>query len=282
MLSSKHRLSLRKPSWAALALGLVTRISAWASPVLIIRSSDNADDDPTTQAVANLSALQVTAGNTVTVAVDLPASLAGYSQVCDLGFRLRLDDDDRADHVSYLQQGGRLAVFGDNEFVFGNRNRNGDIRQLIADAGGGTVHAQNVNGDSTQTARAPFNLSGAVASVNLLAPGMFDAQGNGSWVMALADDSGGSGLFFDGGELVNAGAGTLLSVLDVDILGNFAGQFGGAGGALARNMVDVLTNGGTVQVPEPPVGALVVLALLAAGLARRSRPAAPRLAAACA
>jgi hypothetical protein len=202
----------RTRSWTALLLGVVTCTSVWASPVLIIRSNDLAGDAATVQAVANLSALHIAAGNTVTVSVDLPASLAGYSQVWDLGFRLGLDAADRAGYVSYLQQGGRLAVFGENEVVFGGRN--GDIRQLIADAGGGTVGGLGINSNSTQTVRAPFDPTGTVASVELLVPGGFDGEGNGSWALALADDSLGSGLYFDPGDLVNAPAGKLLSVLE--------------------------------------------------------------------
>lgn len=274
-MSKQNRVSaLRIPvraAFAACALGLAVCSSAWASPVLIIRSNDLATDAPTVQAVTNLIASHVAAGNTVTVTTDLPASLAGYSQVWDLGFRLGLDAADRAGYVSYLQQGGRLAVFGEN-LVFSSRNA--DIRQLIADAGGGLVGDGPQLGNSLQTVRAPFNPSGNLASINLLAPGAFDDPGRGSWLMALADDSFGSGLYFDPGDLMNAAAGTLLSVLDVDFLGDFPGQFGGAGGQLARNLVSTLTNGGTVQVPEPPEGALVALALLSAGLARR-KPRAP-------
>jgi hypothetical protein len=271
-------LQLFKTGCAALVLAGAACGAAFAGPVLIIRSDDSATDNPTNQAVANLSAWQVEAGNTVTVTSTLPLALDGYSQVWDLSFRHPLRNTDSQVLLSYLQQGGRLAMIGENDSLFAARNS--DIRQLIADAGGGSVGAHPASAGSVpQTLRAPFADPAATPSLTLAAPAYFDGQGRGSWILAAADDSFGSGVAFDEGDLLYAPAGRLLSMLDVDFMGDLPGQV--AGHQLARSLIGYLaadaTTTTTGQVPEPSSLALLVLALSASvsPLSARARPRSP-------
>lgn len=270
MTPTKRPLFIRKTWWAALALAGAACGCAFASPVLIVRS-DLAGDVATAQAVANLSALQTSAGNTVTVVTAMPAALAGYSQVWDLAFRGgSLSTDSQSAYLGYLQQGGRLMLIGENDQIFAARNQG--IRDFIAAAGGGAVGAQNGSGALYQTLRAPFNGPEPVSTpFPLLGPAYFDNRGTGAWLLAAESDDLGSGLAFDAGDLVNAGAGTLLSVLDVDFLGNLDQGFGAQTRAMASNLVSYMTHGATTQVPEPPALALVGLALAAASLGTRRR-----------
>lgn len=258
-------------SWlAALALACAACSNAFASPVLIVRSDRGGTDNPTTQAVANLTTLQTLAGNSVTVVTSLPAALDGYSQVWDLAFRDALDVNSQSAYLSYLQQGGRLTLIGDNDLLFSTRN-NG-IRDFIAQAGGGAVGAQSAAGATLQTVRAPFTAPTLVSSpLALAAAAYFDNQGTGAWLLAAETDDFGSGLAFDVGDLVNAGAGTLLSVLDVDFLGDLDFGYVAQSRALVGNLVSYMTHGATTQVPEPPALALVALALAAALSSTRRR-----------
>lgn len=267
-----------KPCCAALALAACS--AAWADPVLIVRSDIAVTDNPTAQAVANLSTLQAAAGNTVTVVTALPTSLAGYSQVWDLAFRGALSASSQGAYLGYLQQGGSLMLIGENEAIFSTRN-NG-IRDFIALAGGGAVGAQSAVGTVMQTLRAPYAAPDPVSSpFSLPAPAYFDNEGTGNWLLAAENDDLGSGLAFDAGDLANARTGTLLSVLDIDFLGDLNTPFMAQTRALAANLVSVMTNGPASQVPEPPMLALLGLALAFASLGSRgrntpaARPAAP-------
>jgi len=251
---------------AALLLAVAASGAAIAGPVLIVRSDSGPNDRPTNQAVANLSAWQADIGNSVSVVTALPASLAGYSQVWDLSFRSALQDQDRSAYLGYLQQGGRLAMIGDNEFLFSSRNSG--IRALIADAGGGSLGQADVTASVVQTVRAPFSGPLDVTDMDLAAPAYFDGTGRGSWILAQADDAFGSGIAFDEGDLVNAAAGRLISMLDVDIFGDLPDAAQPRWHRLAQNMVGFLDAGPGNTVPEPSALALVGLALAAAYRAR--------------
>ncbi len=264
----------RTASWAALALALAACSSAFAGPVLIVRSERGSIDNPTTQAVANLSAQQAAAGNSVTVVTALPASLVGYSQVWDLAFRDALSGASQSAYLAYLQQGGKLALIGDNNSLFSAHNQG--IRDIITAAGGGDVGSQDSALSVPQTLRAPFAGAGLLAQPFFLAvPAYFDNPGSGSWMLAQADDDLGSGVAFDVGDLSSARMGTLLSVLDIDIFGD-VGNSTAQWHAMTDKLLDFMTNSATAQVPEPPVLALVALALL--GAAWRSRGRASRAA----
>lgn len=271
MTSIRHSLLARGLSLAALALAYAACSSA--SPVLVVRSERGSVDNPTTQAVTNLSSFQVAAGNTVTVVTALPTDLSGYSQVWDMAFRDLLSAGTQSAYLGYLQQGGRLMLIGDNVDLFDAHNQG--IRDIIAAAGGGTVGSQIPGRSVQQTLRAHFVTAALPLqqAFSLGAPAFFDNPGTGSWMLAQADDDLGSGLAFDVGDLVNARAGTLLSVLDVDFLGDLGSTVQEHG--MANRLVDYMTNGPATQVPESPALALVGLALAAASLRARSRAGAP-------
>ena len=209
--------------------------------------SENAD---------NLQALHIAVGNTVTISSDIPASLAGYDQVWDVSFsnNAALTAQDQADYLAFLQGGGGLFLMGENSNFMA---RNNSILAFIGSIGGGSI---GFNGcfDGPETVRAPFTGPNAVATVNYAASGCFTSTGTGDWITARADDSMGAGLAFEVGDLANAPAGALITILDVNFMQN---QFDlPASQDLAKNLIQFV--GGQVNpAPEPGSLALAGMAL---------------------
>lgn len=249
---------------AALTLG--SAALAHAGPILIVNGASTSSEPGTTSAVTtNLSNLHVLAGNTVTVADSLPASLAAYSQVWDVRFDTALDAAASAEYASYLGAGGGLFLMGENASFMA---RNNSILSLIASLGGGGVGFSSCY-DGIETVRAPFTGPNAVSQVNYAASGCFTNHGTGQWITARADDSVGAGIAFGVGSLSGAASGALTSILDVNFMMN---QYDlPASQNLTKNLIGFV--GDQVDppngVPEPGTLTLVGLAALGAFAARR-------------
>lgn len=254
---------------AAAAMATLPLLAS-AGPILIVNNSAGTSETGTTNSITtNLTALHIAAGNTVTVVSDLPVSLAGYSQVWDIGFsnNAALTVADQSLYANYLASGGGVFLMGENDNFMA---RNNSILSLIAAVGGGNI---GYNGcyDGVQTVRAPFNNPNPVSSVNFAASGCFTSNGTGEWITARADDTLGAGIAFGVGDLSGAAAGALTTILDVNFMMNFYDVPNSQN--LTRNLIQFV--GDQVDppssVPEPGSLALAGLALAGAAMARRRR-----------
>ena len=220
-----------------------------AGPILIVSGLSQTSEVGTTTAVMNnLQALQVAAGNTVTILDTLPVNLAPYSQVWDIRFDnvSALTGAEQAKYTSYLQSGGGLFLMGENSSFL---TRDNSI-------------------DGPEVVHAPFTGPNPVTTVTYAASGCFTSKGSGAWITARADESMGAGIAFGVGSLSNAIAGALTTILDVNFMMN---QFDlPASQNLTKNLIQFVGNQ-VNPVPEPGILALLGIAAVGAGLTRKRK-----------
>lgn len=246
------------------ACTLVAATLAQAEPVLIVNGRSALSESPfvTDSVTAQLSAYHLLAGNTVTVADAVPGDISGYSQVWDVRYSTAINGAEQSLYLSYLAAGGEMVVVGENSFY---NTRNTSVLAFISAAGGGALAF--VEPGSVQSVRPPFTGPDSVLNIGFQAPGGVTEFGTGDWITRTADGTGGSGVVWSPGDLVNALDGTLLALFDVDFLAGYAGA---REQALARNLVSFLS-GEAQEVPEPATIGLFGLGLCGLGLAWRRR-----------
>ena len=200
----------------AALVGLVLSVSSFANAGLIAiinGSSLTSETDTTNSITTQLTTLHEATGNTVSVFDLLPVDLSLYNQVWDIRFSnaSALTTSEQTDYLSYLQSGGGMFLMGENHNF---STRNNSIFSFIDSAGGGDLAFAGVS--STQTVNAPFNGPNAVTSVNFSSPGGADGKGTGDWIT----NSGtvGSGIGWGAGDLLNASAGALSVIFDVNFM----------------------------------------------------------------
>ena len=254
-------------SGAALLAGAMTPASA--GTVLIVNGSAGTSEPNTTASITTqLSTLHTEAGNVVTVSSDVPDNFASYDQVWDIRFSnvFALSAELISQYVSYLAGGGGMFVMGENSSF---ADRNNSIFSLISAAGGGDLGFTNVS--STQTVVDPFTGPNPVSQITYSAPGGINGTGSGEWITTNGAGAG-TGVAWGVGDLSNAQAGALTTILDVNFMQTNASA---ESQALTRNLigfvgaqVDPPVNG---AVPEPSTWALLLLGFFGIGGMMRRR-----------
>lgn len=244
--------------------GLALSGAVSAGPILIINGANQTTESGTTSALtANLQALHLAVGNTVTIADSLLADISSYAQVWDVRFfnNAALDSATQSTYMDYLGNGGGLFLMGENANFMG---RNNSIFDLIELVGGGEIGFNDCN-DGTQMVHAPFTGPNQVSQVNYAASGCFSDKGNGQWITSRADGSMGSGLAFGVGSLSNAMAGSLTAILDVNFMMN---QYDVPNSQeLTKNLIRFIGNQVDPIDPVNDIPAPASILLFAAGLA---------------
>lgn len=250
---------------AALPLAaLMVSPAGMQAQVLIINGSTGTSEPATTSSITtNLTNLFNGIGVSPTVVSDVPSSLAGFSQVWDIRFsnNFPLTGTDQSLFLSFLQAGGGMFVMGENANF---TTRNNSVLSLISAAGGGSL-SFTVPGQ-TQTVLAPFTGPNPVTSVTYAASGGVSSHGTGQYI--TEDGAGnGSGVAFAKGTLVNAPAGALTTIFDVNFMQTSAST---ESQNLTKNLVGFVN----VQVPvttTPEPASLLLFATGAAGAAALRR-----------
>ena len=246
-------------SWGAIhpALSL-----AAGGPVLVVHDGTARIE---ADVVRNLSRKLAAAGYTVCKNVGVPrAGLAVNKQIWDVRFNnsTPLSPGDINAYLAYLASGGSLFVMGEN---LGFLIRDNSIVSLIQAAGGGAITM--TTPDNVQTVQSSFTGPSAVAGVAYLAAAGTTAAGSLSFITRDAGNVG-SAILYGPGALINAPAGSLLIVFDVNFL-----QAGASPGLqnLSDNIIAYM--GAPVMVPPalpPAVSAYTpsewAMILLAGGL----------------
>jgi len=217
--------------------------------------------------LANLTTHLTNKGFTVSSNVGVPVSLAANQQVWDIRFNntTPLSGTDITAYVAYLASGKSLFVMGENT---GFATRNNTIVTLISTAGGGNITVSTPG--QTQTVQAPFTGPTPLSTITYLAGAGTANPVNGTFVTKDGANSG-TALVWGPGNLLNAVAGTLIVVFDVNFLDLSADA---NSQILTDNMIGFLAVPVPVGVP-PATGtptlsewglAMLVAAVLGAGL----------------
>jgi hypothetical protein len=185
-----------------------------AKNVLIINgTSTTSETDTTASITTNLWAVQVAAGNTVTINDQPPASLVGFDEVWDIRFdnSTALTGPQQALYLAFLQAGHSMFIMGENDAF---TTRNDSVIAFVASAGGGSPTFL-MPGDS-QTVFPPFNAPNAVTTIQYLAAGGTTTPGTGAF--ATANASGGTAISWKPPQLANAAVGKLVVAFDVNFM----------------------------------------------------------------
>lgn len=261
------RHSVKKLLLATAAISMMTIPEAFAGDILIVNGSAASSEPGTTTSITTqLSNFQVAAGNTITVVDNVPGSLAGYSQVWDIRFSNSspLTSGVLSQYLSFMQGGGGIFVMGENSFF---TTRNNSVLQLIADATGETLSF--VSPNDHQQVIAPFTGPNSIADgfVDYSGSGGISSPGAAGQFITTDGSIGGTGVAWGVGDLVNAPAGALTAIFDVNFM-----QTGAEADSqtLLRNLISFVQTE-TTATPEPASMMMIGVALAGLAAARRRR-----------
>jgi hypothetical protein len=234
-----------------------------AKNVLIVNGASTTSETGTTADItANLQALQVAAGNTVTVADTPPASLAGYTEVWDIRFSNSspLTAGDQTLYQAFLASGKSMFIMGENS---GFMTRNDSVNAFIATMGGGTLAFATPS--QPQTVNPPFTGPNPVTSISYSAPGGSSTPGTGAF--ATNNGPNGTAIAWGPGKLSGAPGAAVVVVYDVNFM-----QVGATTNEtnFLKNLIGYINAGGggaAVSVPTLSEWSLLVLAVLLGGAA---------------
>ena len=258
---------MKKLLLATAAIALMTLPEAFAGEILIINGSGSTSESWTTDAITTqLGNFLVAAGNTVTVADNVPGTLAGYSQVWDIRFDnyLSLTSGVLSQYLSFMQGGGGMFVMGEH---IGYATRNNSVLQLIANATGETLSF--VGPSSRQQVMAPFTGPNTFVNgfVDYVAVGGVSSPGTRGQFITKDESNLGTGVAWGAGDLANAPAGALTAIFDVNFMITNANP---DSQNLLRNVISFLQTE-TTATPEPASMMVIGVALAGLAAARRRR-----------
>ena len=184
----------------------------WAANALIVHDGTLGTE---ADALGNLTGKLVAKGFTVTPSVGVPdGSLTGYQQIWDIRFdnTTPLSGSDITAYVGYMAGGGSLSVIGENLLFV---TRDNSIVTLIAAAGGGSISL--ATPANAQTVNPQFTGPAALTNITFLAAAGTPSPGTGA--LGTVDGSRiGAKIVWAPGQLLNAAAGSLIVVFDVNFL----------------------------------------------------------------
>ena len=179
--------------------------------------------------VAGTNAIAITAGahlntdlsgaNTVTIVnAAVPADITPYTQIYDVRYNNApaFTAGEMTQYLNFLN-----AAPNNTLFLMGENNsfnqRNGPILQFVAQAGGGSIANPVLGSNNSETVAPQFNTTpNNIGTVKFAACGLVTSQGRGAF--ASTEAGGGCSLFFGLGGLLNAPAGALVIVFDVNFI----------------------------------------------------------------
>jgi autotransporter-associated beta strand protein len=231
--------------WGLKALGAVP---AGTTAFIMENPSDGDSASAATQLQTQLQNAGFSSGN-ITIGSSLPGSLSGYSQIWDVRYNNTANDIISAANATayntYLQSGGKLFLMGENSnFV----TRDNSIISFLQNEGSGTITLgpntilSGTVANSTATIIGPLATTpNTVPTVRFYATGQFSTFGDGTCV--VEDPSGNcAGAVWIPGNLTNAPAGMVASILDVNFL--TPGTDGTDAQLFTQNLAQFFVSGG--------------------------------------
>jgi hypothetical protein len=184
--------------------------------------------------VANITATEVSLGNTVTVITSyssIPANLSQYDHIWDINVQeggaavqtLLVPTGAATKYTTYLQQGGGLFILGENAQNYTPRNN--DLASFITNLGGGNVQSSNQSINNSLNIESEFLIANNRNTVSFLAVGRFSSIGTGTPITKNPIDSlTGQAVVWKTGSLSLAPKGAIVVVLDFNFLSSNYGS----------------------------------------------------------
>jgi hypothetical protein len=184
--------------------------------------------------VANITATEVSLGNTVTVITSyssIPANLSQYDHIWDINVQeggaavqtLLVPTGAATKYTTYLQQGGGLFILGENAQNYTPRNN--DLASFITNLGGGNIQSSNQSINNSLNIESEFLIANNRNTVTFAAIGRFSSIGTGTPITKNPIDSlTGHAVVWKTGSLSLAPKGAIVVVLDFNFLSSNYGS----------------------------------------------------------